>query len=85
MFFEKDALSFNILDVIELKQKNVIMLNSGRNFNAISFRYRSDAVLKTKTEEYRMSDYFVSYVPARLIKKPDGASDVKYVRMSNSL
>lgn len=66
MFFEKDALSFNILDVIELKQKNVIMLNSGRNFNAISFRYRSDAVLKTKTEEYRMSDYFVSYVPARL-------------------
>lgn len=66
MFFEKEELSFNLLDVLELKQKNITMFNSGRNFSALSFRYHSDTVLKTNTEEYRMRDNFVSYVPARL-------------------
>ena len=66
MFFEKDLLSFNILDVLELKQRNVNMFNSGRNFNALSFRFRSDAVLITKTERYSMKDNYVSYFPSRL-------------------
>ncbi len=66
MFFEKEILSFNILDVIELKQKNINMLNCGRNFNALSFRFHSDTVLKTKANEYNMKDGYVSYVPARL-------------------
>ena len=52
MFFEKDLLSFNILDVLELKQQNVNIFNTGRNFNALSFRIRSDAVLMTKTKKY---------------------------------
>ena len=66
MFFEKDLLSFNILDVLELKQHDVNMFNSGRNFNALSFRFRSDAVLTTKTEKYSMKDNYVSYFPTRL-------------------
>ena len=66
MFFKKEMISFNILDVLEIKQKNVTMFNSGRNFSALSFRYRSDTVLKTQTEEYHMRNNFVSYVPARL-------------------
>ena len=66
MFFEKDLLSFNILDVLELKQRDVSMFNSGRNFNALSFRFRSDAVLITKTENLSMKDNYVSYFPARL-------------------
>ena len=66
MFFEKDILSFNIIDVLELKQRNVDMSNSGRNFNALSFRFRSDAVLMTKTKKHSMKDNYVSYVPARL-------------------
>lgn len=66
MFFEKDILSFNILDVIRLEQNNVNTFNSGRNFNALSFRFKSDAVLKTETEEYRIKDNYVCYVPARL-------------------
>ncbi len=65
MFFEKDLLSFNILDVLELKQQNVNMFNSGRNFNALSFRFRSDAVLITKSEKYSMKDNCISYFPAR--------------------
>ena len=66
MFFEEDLLTFHILDVLELKQQNVNMLNSGRNFNALSFRFRSDAVLLTKTKTYSMKDNYVSYFPARL-------------------
>ena len=66
MFFEKELLSFHILDVLEIKQNNVSMFNTGRNFNALSFRFRADAVLKTETREYHMEDNYVSYVPARL-------------------
>lgn len=66
MFFEKEILSFNILDVLELKQKNVNMLNTGRNYNALSFRFRADTYLKTKKHKYHIKDNFVSYVPARL-------------------
>ena len=66
MFFEKELLSFTILDVLELQQQDVNMFNSGRNFNALSFRFRSDAVLITKTERYPMNDNYVSYFPSRL-------------------
>ena len=66
MFFEKDLLSFNILDVLELKQQDINIFNSGRNFNALSFRFRSDAVLITQTEKYYMKDNNVSFFSARL-------------------
>lgn len=66
MFFDNDAMSFGILDVIYLNQTNVGIFNAGRNFNALSFRFHSDAILKTKDAEYRMSDNSVAYVPARL-------------------
>lgn len=66
MFFEKEVLSFTILEVVELKQRDVHMFNSGRNFNALSFRVHADTVLKTETKEYHMRDNTVSYVPARL-------------------
>lgn len=66
MFFEKELLLFHILDVLELKQQDIHMFNSGRNFNALSFRFRSDAVLTTKEDKCCMKDNCVSYVPARL-------------------
>ena len=66
MFFEKETLSFNILDVLGIKQNNVSMFNSERNFNALSFRFHSDAVLTTKTEKHSMKDNYVSYFPTRL-------------------
>lgn len=66
MFFEKETISFDILDVLEIKQKNVTTFNKGRNFDALSFRFSSDTLLKTEKNEYRMKDNFVSYVPARL-------------------
>lgn len=66
MFFESNSISVNILDVFELKQCNVDMFNSGRNFSALSFRLHSDACLSTKTDEYHMKDNCISFVPAGL-------------------
>lgn len=66
MFFEKEMLSFNLLDVLELKQKDIHMFNSGRNFSALSFRYSADALLKDKNAEHHVKDNFVAYVPAGL-------------------
>lgn len=53
-----------MLDIIKLKQKNINMYNSRRNFNALSFRLRSDAVLKTKNEIFNVKDNYVAFVPA---------------------
>ncbi len=66
MFFENETISFNILDVVSLDQKNVNTFNSGRNYSALSFRFSADAVIKTEKNEYKMKDNYVSYVPARV-------------------
>lgn len=66
MFYENEILTFNILDVLKLEQNNVNMFNSGRNFNALSFRFKADTILRTETEEHCLKDNHVCYVPARL-------------------
>lgn len=66
MFFEKEIISFNILDVLSLEQKNINTRNVNRNFNAISFRLRSDAEIKTDRNAYHMRNNYVAYFPARL-------------------
>lgn len=66
MFFERDTLSFHLLDVLSANQKNVSNFNSGRNFSALSFRFHADAVMKTEKEECHLSDGSICFVPARL-------------------
>lgn len=66
MIFECDHISFHILDVLELDQKDVNKDDSGRNFSAISYRFCADTYLKTETREYHVSDHCVTYVPPRL-------------------
>lgn len=73
MFFEKELLSFNIVDVFEMRQKNVNKYNSGRKFNALSYRFNTDAVLETETDTFVMKNGHVSYVP----------SGVDYTRLAN--
>lgn len=66
MFFEKDLISFNLLDVLKLEQRNISKQNTGRNFSAISYRSHADTYLSTDTSEHHMTDNSVAYVPARL-------------------
>lgn len=66
MIFEKDILSVSILDVLYLRQENVNMMNSGRNFDALSFRIESDACLKSEKSTHQTENGSVSLVPAQL-------------------
>ena len=51
MLFESESLSFELLDVLRIAQEQVSMFNTGRNFDAISFRLSTDARLKTETQD----------------------------------
>jgi len=66
MFFEKELLSFRILDVLELNQTDITIHNKARNFNALSYRIHADAQIKTASSVYHLTDGCVAYVPARL-------------------
>ena len=66
MFFENETLSFRLLDVLELKQENIAMHNSRRNFNALSFRFRADTVLTAGEKEFYLTQQTLSFVPGGL-------------------
>ncbi len=66
MFFEKESLSFRILDVLYLDQKNTSSVNTGRNFHALSYRFHSDARIQTPRGCVDMQDTALAYFPARL-------------------
>lgn len=66
MFFEKDAISFHILDVMKVQSRDYCCFNSERNYAALSFRYRANTVLKTETEEHMLGDNSITFVPSRL-------------------
>lgn len=66
MIFEKDILSLSILDVIYLRQENVNTSNSKRNFDALSFRIRSDACIKTEKSSLQTENGSVCFFPAGL-------------------
>lgn len=75
MFFEREGVSFEILDVMELAQTNVNMLNRARRFSAVSLRIRADAVLSTEKEEHHLGDGAVAFVPAGLEYRRAAAVD----------
>jgi len=66
VFFENELISFTILEVLSLKQKNINLYNCERNFCALSFRTRANTVLKTKADEISLKDGDVLFVPSRL-------------------
>ncbi len=55
MFFKKEYLSFEVIDVIDLNQKNVSVKVAGRNFHALSFRLNSKATMKANNTTYKMN------------------------------
>ena len=65
MFFEKDYISFNIVDVIHLKQKSLRTINRSRPFEALSFRLCADTYIKTKNEKIHLTNNAVAFFPSR--------------------
>ena len=78
MFFEKDNLSFKILDVLELSQKDVKLNNTQRNFYALSFRVHADTIIKTKTQTLRFKDNVVACFPKNLDYTREAKTDELY-------
>lgn len=73
MIFDQEYIIFEILDVVSLNQKSFFQKEmSDRNFDAISFRFEADTVLKTKNNTFELSDNSICFVP----------SNVKYKRIS---
>ncbi len=66
LIFDKQKISFDILDVLEIEQKNIRLFNSNRNFDALSFRFKGDTVLKTETENFSLCDNSVNFVPSKI-------------------
>ena len=74
MLFEQDYIIFELLDVLEFAYSgNHKIYNSNRNYDAVSFRISSDAILETATSKTALSDGFINYVP----------SDVNYTRSAS--
>ena len=66
MFFEKESLSFHILDVIKLDQSYISTNNEGRNFCALSLRLHADTRLVSDKQDLHLCDNSVAFFPARL-------------------
>ena len=75
MIFENNILSLAILDVISLEQGQVNSQNGGRNFDAVSFRVRSDALLEANGRSIRATGGSLCYVPAHLDYKRSATVD----------
>ena len=75
MIFENNLLSLSILDVLRLEQGGVNSQNGGRNFDAISLRLRSDAILDANGRSVHADSGSLCYVPAHLDYKRSATVD----------
>lgn len=63
MFFEKDDMVFQILDVLYFDEDNTDTFNAGRNFCALSFRSFSNSDIIVHNNTYHMGNNSVCFVP----------------------
>ncbi len=75
MIFEKDFTQVTLLDIVELEQTNANLYNTPRGFHAISYRFHSDAVIKTQADTFTASDHCVCYWPAGLAYRRTASYD----------
>ena len=66
MIFERDFTLVTLLDIVELDQKNANHFNAPRSFKALSYRFHSDAVIKTQDDTFSAPDHCVCYWPSSL-------------------
>ncbi|MBE6595055.1 MAG: helix-turn-helix transcriptional regulator [Ruminococcaceae bacterium] len=64
MFFEQKTLAIEILDVFEVKQKNLCVKTPGRSFDALSFRRNSNTEIITEKQRLRLGTNAVCFFPA---------------------
>ena len=75
MFFEHENIVFELLDVLYLEQASAKLHNTGRNFDAISFRFEADTVIQTPRQQIYLTDGSVCYVPSNISYVRNSAKD----------
>lgn len=66
MIFEQDYTAFELFDVLKIEQEHMKYYNKGRNFDALSFRYKAHTVLETENSLFELGDYSICFVPANI-------------------
>ena len=66
MIFDDKTPTFIIKNVLKFNNENIDTFNSNRNFSALSFRIKSNAVIKSKNQTVNMHDGSIAFVPAGL-------------------
>ncbi len=64
MIFGNDQLAFRVLDVLDIRSRNFRKENKNRHFCALSFRMRTDAVIRCTGVEMTMQNDSVTFFPA---------------------
>ena len=75
MFFEQENISFQILDVLYIKQGSIKTDNYGRNFEAISLRYKADSLVEYNGKSIEFGDNTIGFFPANLDYKRISGGD----------
>ncbi len=75
MFFEQESISFRILDVLYISQGAIKTDNYGRNFEAISLRYKADSVIEYNGKTIEFKDNTIGFFPANLNYKRTSTGD----------
>ncbi len=75
MFFDTENLSFKLLDVICLHQKNINILNVNRQFDALSYRFSADTDICIDDKKHHLTDGDICYIPAHLTYRRIAAKD----------
>lgn len=66
MFFEQENIVFELLDVLVLDQTCTKIHNTGRNFDAISFRMEADTLIQTSRQQISLTSGCLAYVPSNV-------------------
>ena len=72
MFFEQENIVFELLDVLFLEQTCTKIHNTGRNFDALSFRLEADTVIQMPRQQISLTSGSLAFFP----------SNVSYTRSS---
>ena len=66
MLFEQESRSFRLLDVLFLDMGCSKNRNTGRDFDALSFRLEAASTIDTKDQHLSLSDNDITFIPAAL-------------------
>ena len=75
MFFDKETVAFEILDVFRVRQKEFNGHNKARPFDALSMRFAASTVIRTGQGAHALTDNAVTFFPAGMDYRRESKGD----------